>query len=155
MTTIAWDGKTVAADSRVTRGDHVIPGEANLRKIIHLRDGSVFAGSGVLENINLALNWIEDGMPERKPTIKEAMRGFVVNHDGEVFEFSEALILDRCYAPFFAIGSGDQYALAAMHLGCDARRAVEVAATFDTGTGGEIVCMVPEHRKVRAKRKLA
>jgi ATP-dependent protease HslVU (ClpYQ) peptidase subunit len=37
--------------------------------------------------------------------------------------------------PFIAFGAGRDYAMAAMHLGCDAHRAVEVACVFDTGCG--------------------
>ena len=40
---------------------------------------------------------------------------------------------------FFAIGSGRDYALAAMHLGTNSRKAVEVAIHFDNNTGGEVI----------------
>ena len=43
----------------------------------------------------------------------------------------------------FAIGSGRDYALAAMHLGCDARKAVEVACHFEISCGGGIDVIVP------------
>ncbi len=39
---------------------------------------------------------------------------------------------------FDAIGSGRDYALAAMYLGHDARRAVEVASALDNGCGNGI-----------------
>lgn len=39
---------------------------------------------------------------------------------------------------FYAIGSGAAYALTAMALGKSPREAVEIAARFDPGTGGEI-----------------
>jgi len=39
---------------------------------------------------------------------------------------------------FYAIGSGAAYALAAMALGKSPKEAVEIAAMFDPGTGGEI-----------------
>lgn len=41
-------------------------------------------------------------------------------------------------APFVALGSGSAAALAAMHMGADARRAVEIAMLVDPFTGGEI-----------------
>lgn len=40
--------------------------------------------------------------------------------------------------PFWAIGSGSEYALGAMQMGADAEVAVEVAKTFDMGTGGDV-----------------
>lgn len=39
---------------------------------------------------------------------------------------------------FHAVGSGRDYALAAMHLGLSARDAVGVAMEFDLNTGGEL-----------------
>lgn len=40
--------------------------------------------------------------------------------------------------PFWAIGSGSEYALGAMQMGADAESAVEVAKIFDMGTGGDV-----------------
>jgi hypothetical protein len=40
--------------------------------------------------------------------------------------------------PFYAIGSGRDYALAAMSLGCDSERAVRVASEFDNNTNNDV-----------------
>jgi hypothetical protein len=54
---------------------------------------------------------------------------------------------------FYAIGSGAAYALAAMALGKSPREAVEIAARFDPGTGGEIdVIKLGRNRAVKSKR---
>lgn len=40
--------------------------------------------------------------------------------------------------PFGAIGSGSQFAIAAMHMGKSAKTAVEIASELDLYTGGEV-----------------
>lgn len=42
---------------------------------------------------------------------------------------------------YFAIGSGEDYAMGAMAMGATATRAVDVAAMFDAHTGGEILAI--------------
>ena len=53
---------------------------------------------------------------------------------------------------YYAIGSGAAYALAAMALGKPPREAVEIAAMFDSGTGGEIDVLKGNRRGVKNKR---
>lgn len=54
---------------------------------------------------------------------------------------------------FYAVGSGAAYALAAMALGKSPREAVEIAAKFDPGTGGEIdVITLGRNRGSKNKR---
>jgi len=43
--------------------------------------------------------------------------------------------------PFFAMGSGKEFALGAMGQGASAEQAVDVAMRFDPGTGGEIMVL--------------
>ena len=42
---------------------------------------------------------------------------------------------------FYAIGSGRDFALAAMRMGADAKKAVKIASEFDIHTGGRIRTM--------------
>lgn len=67
----------------------------------------------------------------------------------------------RVEAPFFAVGSGADFALMAMELGKGAAEAVSLSARFDTGTGDGVdsLAFIPAKRtqarkpsKGRAKR---
>jgi ATP-dependent protease HslVU (ClpYQ) peptidase subunit len=65
----------------------------------------------------------------------------VVNRDGSVMRYEGAWpipIEDRQ----FAMGSGRDYARAAMHLGCSAAEAVAVACEFDENCGNGIDTLV-------------
>jgi ATP-dependent protease HslVU (ClpYQ) peptidase subunit len=58
-----------------------------------------------------------------------------------LFEYGKYCRAERVLEPFYAIGSGCKAALGAMHMGADARRAVQVACKVDTYSGTPIVVM--------------
>jgi ATP-dependent protease HslVU (ClpYQ) peptidase subunit len=53
---------------------------------------------------------------------------------------------------FSAIGSGAQAAMAAMHMGADVKRAIEIASQVDVGSGGKIQYHTITKRKSRHGR---
>jgi len=132
MTTIAWDGKTLAADSQtgMFKRDAV--------KIHRLRRG-LFGSCGALQDNVAVKEWLDD--PDRpKPSVDDGFHGILIEN-GKVFSIENKLVLMDEHGQFFACGSGREYAMAAMHLGCDARAAVSVAGVFDHCTGGEIIAL--------------
>lgn len=137
MTVIAWDGKTLAADKRGT-----VAGMAyTVTKIHRLPDGLVaFSGGGA--HAAELLNWFFGVRnPDTYPRCEDdgGAGSVMINLDGTVFMYSAANPFpERIESPFFARGAGRDYAMAAMHLGCDARKAVEVACVFDIGCGNGI-----------------
>lgn len=140
MTVIAWDGTTLAADKRATGGAMA----STVTKIHRLPDGLVaFSGGGA--HASELLNWFygarnPDTYPRRNDD--DGAGSLMVNLDGVVFMYSSGSPFpERIEDPFFARGSGRDYAMAAMHLGCDARRAVEVACAFDVYCGNGIDTM--------------
>lgn len=127
MTTIAWDGKTLAADTRNTSGGMPWVGI----KAYRLSDGRLFAGSGSTEDSEAAMHWLENG--DNKPTVKDFSAILIEN--GECFRLEDKLVKIPVHAPFHACGSGRDYAMAAMHMGKSAREAVEFACLYDVYTG--------------------
>lgn len=135
MTTIAWDGKTLAADSRATSNG--MPYKAV--KIFTLSDGSIFAGSGDYGQVCAIRDWLYDlENPKSKPNADD-FAGLIVSPRGDAFRLEAALIRLPIHEAFHAMGSGRDFAMAAMHCGRTAREAIEIAALYDVFTGGEVM----------------
>jgi len=136
MTTIAFDGKILAADSQCSSGGCVL--SKKYQKIHMLKDGRLFAAAGSLSTIGAMVRWLNTGegaCPKWEPGDFEAI---VVNPDGsDPYEMFADGVLMPAYVPWVG-GSGHQFALAAMHLGFNACKAIECAAALDTNTGGEV-----------------
>ena len=62
----------------------------------------------------------------------------ILSADGTVETGSSYGVVHECNEKFYAIGSGTKCALAAMHLGCSAEEAVEIAKKIDPHTGGKV-----------------
>lgn len=138
MTCIAWDGRTLAADKRCSNG-----GLSRTVTKIHRINGLLVGGSGEIALIGNVLEWIRSG---RDPTTFPAMQKdkddwqpvIVIELDGTPAIYGRSHHPVRYEDKFCAIGSGRDFAMAAMHLGKTAREAVEVACALDTGCGNGI-----------------
>lgn len=128
MTTIAWDGKTLAADTQSTSGG--LPWTTI--KAYRLNDGRLFAGSGAAEDCEAVREWLEKGGD--KPTLKDFI-GLLIDNNSQCWSLEDKLHKIPVQAPFHACGSGRDFAMAAMHLGKSAREAVEFACLYDIYTG--------------------
>lgn len=131
MTTIAWDGKTLAADRMCTDGNQ----KFSVTKITKHGD-ELIGYSGGLSRCKEILEWYTG---ERKPTdfpkgADDDYSELFVVRDGKVFLYGDKNPIEPEESKF-AVGSGAAYALAAMHCGLDAEGAIEVASKFDPGTG--------------------
>lgn len=137
MTTIAWDGRTLAVDRCRLNG------RGTRQEICKMRHagGYVFAIAGDLADLPVIERWLRRGarfderpemVDQQNPTCGIAVR----KRDRRLFwiEGSRSMIVELPPGPT-AAGSGAPYALAAMHCGRDACAAVAVAARFDDGTG--------------------
>lgn len=135
MTVIAWDGKTLAADKASTAA-----GFRSTVTKIHRVGHSLVALAGTESALMAALTWIRGDRnpadyPESMRTTDSLMweinRYGLWRYEGGPYP---VCVEDR----FLATGSGRDYALAAMYLGHDARRAVEVACALDITCGNGI-----------------
>lgn len=131
MTTIAWDGRTLAADTLATAGGLAY----GIVKAVRLKDGRLYAGSGAAEDCQAVLNWLYSG--GEKPTVKD-YAGIVIGADLSIWRYEDKLVPFPVTDRFHAIGSGRDFAIAAMHMGKTAREAVELAIVYDIYTGGPI-----------------
>jgi 20S proteasome alpha/beta subunit len=140
MTCVAWDGVTLAADKQATSSGCAM----TVTKIVRTEAGELLAVSGDFDVGQALMAWYQKGAaPEAFPDNRDSSGDYrarlLVIDAGpriRIFESTPHPITfeDRCYA----MGSGRDYALAAMHLGRSARKAVEVACALDTGCGNGI-----------------
>jgi hypothetical protein len=140
MTTIAWDGRIVAADSLGVAGG----GRSFLpsKKIVE-EGGVIFAACGRMgPMLDAWAKWWKDGAdPTNVPPqggSTEDCGNFIVFADGRCFIFSHMVPYACEEAAPFAIGSGADYAVGAMKAGADACRAVEIAIECDVNSGGPV-----------------
>lgn len=134
MTCIAYDGKTLAAD-KMASCNGLARTVTKIRRIDELR-------VGVTGDFDLAAEgfaWIEAGRkPDAFPAAmrdKEIPLSLLVIEDGLILKYERTPYPFKFEDKLFAMGSGRDYAMAAMYLGLSARKAVEVACEFETSCG--------------------
>ena len=142
MTVIAWDGKMLASDKQVTING-LVRTATKIRRIDHLLVGV----SGNVCAAAEAFAWVERGRnPNDYPKLQESEDDHA---NVLVIEYGRVLMYSRSPHPweyedvFFAIGSGRELALAAMHCGKNAKEAVEVASLFEASCGKGVDVLLP------------
>ena len=134
MTTVAFRDGVMACDSKVS-GDF-------LSKI----QDKVVKGRGVLVGYcgDLIAAWsgamyLAGEVQDRPITTREDDVMFLIYRDGELYladaEFREVPLKPMKY---YAIGSGGQAAMVAMHMGATAGEAIKMAIRVDDGSGGPV-----------------
>lgn len=131
MTTVAWDGRNLAADRQRCSSY-----KTRARKIWRLPDGRLFGGAGLFEQVLAVRAWLEEG--GAKPEHLDDFSGILVDSNGKAYRLEERLIRDRILERCHAVGSGAPFAITAMALGKTAREAVRIASGFDPRTGGGV-----------------
>jgi len=153
MTTVAWDGRSLAADSQITC-DFKTNGHS---KFFRFRDGSVGAFAGTWSRVQEAMR-VLDGLQDGPAA--EGWSAIVIRPGGRVeYLEDDGCVLDITSIPF-ALGSGAHFALAAMACGKTAQEAVYLASTFDAHTGGpvedvratDVAAVAPAKRKTAARK---
>ena len=133
MSTIAYDGKTIAADRLCTVGDTPIP----FQKVGKI-SGMVFGCAGYAEDTVLFAKWLKDEMPrgDKLPKLETRFRAIVIDVTGDAFLYFDKLVpipLEK--GRQWAFGSGGEFAMGAMAMGVSAALAVEIATKLDVNTG--------------------
>lgn len=135
MTTIAWDGTTLASDSRCSSETRSI----SVRKIRELADGSLVGFAGTTTNMKRVVEWLDAGSdPELKPKLRGDTEVLVIRPDGTAIEYDKTLEPIEMKDVVAAIGSGGEYAIGAMEAGLSAVQAVEIACRRDPSSQGPI-----------------
>lgn len=143
MTTIAFDGKTIAADSLAVDAWGL---KSEVGKIEKAGD-FLIAGAGTHGLISGWVRYLLRGESEKDPLklyypyIKDQNDPSILLVDTKTKQayFHETGHFFPIPRSIHALGSGRDYALAAMSMGASAQEAVEVAMRFDNNTGGTIV----------------
>lgn len=137
MTTFAFRDGVLAADMLATSGTHRDGYTTKIAK----RANVLAASSGNGAMARAFLDWFRDGLPpDKAPAMgneKDRARGIVFTPDDRI------LIYDRfgwsCQrAPYYADGSGCDYAYGAMAMGATAEEAVRAALIHETASGGDV-----------------
>ena len=137
MSVVAWDGRTLAADSLAAAEDMRV----RVRKIMRAPDGAVLAWVGCHEVGLLLYQWYTNGAkpaewPEAQKTDSWA-RLLVATEEGLV-EYEKHPVPQPVQTSYAAFGSGGAYAMGAMAMGATAVTAVEVAIEHCVSVGGPI-----------------
>ena len=131
MTTVAWDGFTLAGDTQAS---------ANIKrlvdKVFYIRKGLYFGGSGTYEDCLAVRDWLISG--GEKPEIEDDFSGLIIR-DGTAFRIEQKLMESPIQESHHAVGSGSAYAMMAMHLGKTAEEAVVLASLFDSNTNNQLI----------------
>lgn len=136
MTVICWDGQTLAADKRTVDGAGLRRTVTKIKRI----NGHLLGITGSWDvGTEMRAWWADGAKPEDFPkSARDGNTVLVVIGSSGVYSYNTGphpLVIEdeKC-----AFGSGRDFALAAMHLGCDAGEAVHVACHFQTDCGNGI-----------------
>ncbi|MDH7796454.1 MULTISPECIES: hypothetical protein [unclassified Beijerinckia] len=160
MTTLAVRDGVVAFDSRITSGDGIVPNSIK-KAWISTKHPVIYAVMGTISNVYAAaqkldrmrkLPWDDPDKwdASKLPSMADSSI-FVVCKDGRVFCIEEGGWWPAA-GPYWAGGSGAMAATAAMHMGADAAKAVEIAILVDQNSGGPVNVLRLDDIKV-VKRK--
>lgn len=138
MTVIAWDGKTLAADKRAGTD---LP--RTITKIRRTASGALIgcAGSACADQELMA--WYEQGadpakFPEIHRDTAKSSHLIAIEPGGVIRVYMDSPFGAVIENDFHAIGSGRDFAMAAMHLGWKARSAVACAIALSATCGNGI-----------------
>jgi len=138
MTVIAWDGRTVAADSLCRFGCY--RGPMPVEKIVK-RNGVVFGITDYSSWFDAWIGWYFNGQdPKEVPECKltSGTGNFLVFKDGRAYACTYDLpYLQEVGAPD-AWGSGCEFAIGAMKAGKNAKEAVEIVIECNPDSGGPV-----------------
>lgn len=134
MTTIAFDGKTLAVDSMANNDSFVT--SRTVRKMWGATgrfDCVVMAGP--TSHYPPVLKWLEDGADPTTWKDWDAV-AWVVNENGEVLRYISGY--PETVKDIDADGSGAEIAMGALAAGATAREAVQIAIDYDLHSGGTV-----------------
>lgn len=136
MTTLAFDGKSICADTLVTSGS----GRVGYQRKLYKTPVGILAYCGELTPCRMVLDWAMKGLKKKH---KPNLAGFDADFEVLVVSKKGVLVIDPMLYPYpanapYTAGSGAEYAMAALHMGKTAREAVALACRLDAYSGGEI-----------------
>lgn len=144
MTTVAYDGTTMVADKLAVDSWGLTEVATKIYYNDHVMIGGAGEGGQILQWINNVLkpevttdDLLKVGYAPYVKDSNDPSLLLVDRRSGDAYRHAGGWFIPVS-RKFHAVGSGRDYALAAMHLGLTAKDAVLVAAQFDNNTGNEL-----------------
>ena len=144
MTSIAYDGKTLAADSRETWDSYLISN--NTQKIYEFKKEIAYIGdtllaialAGASSSTDLYLAYLHsDDFPANR--VEHNAGGIIVGkYNVYQFEPGQGYLIRYPRKTKLGCGSGEPFVVSAMSMGMRAVEAVKHAMKFDMNSGGKI-----------------
>lgn len=136
MTTIAYRDGVIAADTCMALGSVVIPGRV---KIARALDGRLIGAAGASGFGDTFRTWALTEKGET-PKVANDSVGFIVDLDGSIriWDSDEGHGPFTVRPPYYAVGTGAECAMGAMHYGAGAEDAVRAAIAHDKSTNGDV-----------------
>ena len=142
MTTVAANKTTIASDLQFTYGQTRFKGKTKIFEFpkekaqFVLKTDRAYAGvSGNADQIASLVEWLHDGEPHSKVPKLRNLELLVLTGDGRLYLGKGLSAFLQVDEPFWAIGSGMDFAIGAMRQGATPLEAVKVAAKSDVNTG--------------------
>lgn len=129
MTTCTWDGKRLSADTRSITGDVIDQGPCQK---IYSRKGVYVALAGDVAKALPIVEWLLNPKGEKPKSTKD-FQAILVSKDRQEY-YGGSLKPVPLTTPH-AIGSGGDFAIAAMLSGKTGPQAIKIAAKMDPNTG--------------------
>ncbi len=146
MTTIAYCNGEMAGDT-LAMDTHGLKAYCMKISAITIASETWLFGSAGERSIGVNLAESIDGLPTFAEFISQRItcdpddKNSAIVARGDVLFYKVGTTWQQHHNKFHALGSGRDFALAAMYLGKSALEAVEVACEFDGYSGGEIVVL--------------
>ena len=135
MTTIAWDGTTLATDSQGNQGDYTAG--AHVKKLFkNVGPFQAVALCGEIGGLATVIECMKSGDEEQQQAVPVA--GVVIDRKGQAWDFDGSIWSFSKVKPPSAHGSGWALATAAMRGGADADQALRITSKLCLYTGGRI-----------------
>lgn len=135
MTTIATDGRSMAADGQESVSG-TISHMASV-KVYRLTDGRLFGACGSAHEAEQVRGWLNG--EQEKPDVSKDFGAILLTSEG-VEACSSALLFRETFQ-LMAMGSGMDFAIGAMEHGASPAEAVAIAVIRDPHTGGKITTL--------------
>lgn len=135
MTTIASSRREVAFDTRTVEDAKYWRADDKVVRVRNYLVGCAGDDAQIQEFLRCLRN------PRRKKPELSDLVALALGPDG-IWHYRNSMVGTPVHTPFFAIGSGEGYALGAMSAGKSPKEAVEIAADWDPNTGRPVLVMV-------------
>lgn len=141
MTTIVYRDGIMAGDSRAYSGNFVVIG--NKVKVFKIDDRLIGVSASQVGLPEEVLDWFRGGMIGNLEDIIKIDENCMfqilsVDQHGAASYYNKSMHPANVMAEYYAIGSGDTYALGALAQGATAKEAVLAASQFDSYTNDDI-----------------